>query len=159
MHINVEDVIVELDSEGQIIVTNLASYSFPVIRYKLGDTIALSDEPCACGRAHPVIKEVIGRRGLSVYGRRQTYPALTFYYVFKNLAMEQSVYLNYKAVQKEEGIVDIFIEGVDNKRHETALTEELNKYFEDNINFNLLFVKQFDRERKKSQYFDSTIDK
>ena len=60
MHINVENVIVELDNDGEIIVTNLASYSFPVIRYKLSVAVTLSDVQCSCGRAHPVITEVVG---------------------------------------------------------------------------------------------------
>lgn len=34
MHINMENVIVE-ESEGEIVVTNLLSRSFPIIRYKL----------------------------------------------------------------------------------------------------------------------------
>ena len=159
MHINVEDVIVELDSDGEIMVTNLASYSFPVIRYKLGDTVTLSDEPCSCGRAHPVIKEVVGRKGLTVYGKCKTYPALTFYYVFKNLAIQAALILNYKAVQQVEGVVDIYIEGIKNNRHEAAVFEELTKYFNDDIQFNLLFVKEFERTRKKNQYFESKIVK
>ena len=159
MHTNVEDVIVEVDDEGEIIVTNLASYSFPVIRYKLGDTITLSDEPCSCGRAHPVIKEVVGRKGVTVYGKCKSYPALTFYYVFKNLAMQNSLILNYKAVQEVEGAVNIYIEGIENNRYEAAVLDELTKYFKDDIQFNLLFVKEFERKRKKNQYFESAIVK
>ena len=157
MHINVESVIVEVDEENEIMVTNLASYSFPVIRYKLGDTVTLSEEPCSCGRAHPVIKEVVGRKGATVYGGNKTFPALTFYYVFKNLAIQKSLILNYKAVQKEKGIVDLYIEGMDNRRIETDIQDELKKYFNNDIDFNLLFVKAFEHKRKQSQYFESKL--
>ncbi len=159
MHINMENVIVEVDDESEIIVTNLASYSFPIIRYKLGDTITLSNEQCPCGRAHPVIREVIGRKGITVYGKCDSYPALTFYYVFKNLAIQSCLIINYKAVQKVEGAVDIYIEGIKNNVYEKIILDELIKYFKDDIQFNLLFVKEFERNRKKSQYFESKIMK
>lgn len=159
MHINMENVIVEVDDESEIIVTNLASYSFPIIRYKLGDTITLSNEHCPCGRAHPVIREVIGRKGITVYGKCGSYPALTFYYVFKNLAIQSCLIINYKAVQKVEGAVDIYIEGIKNNVYEKIILDELIKYFKDDIQFNLLFVKEFERNRKKNQYFESKIIK
>ncbi len=157
MHINVEDVIIEVDEDGGIIVTNLASYSYPVIRYKLGDVVTLSDEVCSCGRAHPIIKDIMGRKGSSVYGISNTYPALTFYYVFKNLAIEKSILLNYKAVQLEKGFVDLYIEGTSNAKHETVLMTELVKYFTEDITFDIHYANAFDKQRKKTQYFESLI--
>ena len=65
--------------------------------------------------------------------------------------------LNYKAVQNEKGLVDLYVEGVENRVHETFIQGELKKYFNDDIGFNLLFVKAFKREKKKSQYFESKI--
>ncbi len=69
MHINMENVIVE-EINKEIIVTNLASFSFPIIRYKLGDYISLlpSDKYCKCGLKHPIIEEVSGRVGRNIYG-------------------------------------------------------------------------------------------
>lgn len=157
MHINVEDVIVEVDEDGGIIVTNLASYSYPVVRYKLGDVVILSDEVCSCGRAHPVIKDIMGRKGGSVYGMSGTYPALTFYYVFKNLAINKAILLNYKAVQREKGSVDLYIEGAANAKYETVLMAELVKYFAEDIIFNTRYVNVFDKQRKKTQYFESLV--
>ena len=74
------------EENGEIIVTNLLSRSFPIIRYKLGDFVRLasSDFKCSCGRAHPVILDVLGRVGKNVLGKKSIYPSLTFYYVFKN---------------------------------------------------------------------------
>jgi phenylacetate-CoA ligase len=71
MHITAEDIIVEiLDPEGQpvargsageIVVTHLATGDFPFIRYRTGDVGVLGDEPCACGRGLPLLKEIQGR--------------------------------------------------------------------------------------------------
>lgn len=157
MHINVENVIIEVDSENEIIVTNLASYSYPVIRYKLGDVVTLSDEKCSCGRGHPILKDIMGRKGSSVLGISKTYPALTFYYVFKNLALNEAVLLNYKVVQKERGFTTIFIEGKVNNKYENIIMNELIKYFSDDIDFKITYVNAFDREKKKSQYFESLL--
>ena len=54
---------------------------------------------CACGMAHPIIREVTGRIGQKIVGVSRQYPSLTLYYVFKNLAQERQVVLNYQAIQ------------------------------------------------------------
>jgi len=157
MHVNVENIIVETDAEDAIIVTNLASYSFPVIRYRLGDTVRLTNDGCSCGRAHPIISDIVGRRGSTVQGESGRYPALTFYYVFKNLALEKSILLNYKAVQKIPGRVVVLVEGRANGRYEVDIREELAKYFNDDVTFEIHFQNQLDRTQRKMQYFESHL--
>ena len=46
---------------GEVVATSLMHYSQPFVRFRLGDLAAWDGEPCACGRAMPVIKEVVGR--------------------------------------------------------------------------------------------------
>ncbi len=46
---------------GEVVATSLMHYSQPFIRFRLGDLAAWDSEACACGRAMPVIKEVVGR--------------------------------------------------------------------------------------------------
>lgn len=46
---------------GEVVATSLMRYSQPFVRYRLGDLAAWDDEPCACGRGMPVVKEVVGR--------------------------------------------------------------------------------------------------
>ena len=48
-------------SEGRLVITNLHNYSFPMIRYEIGDTGALSSQPCGCGSTLPVLKQLLGR--------------------------------------------------------------------------------------------------
>lgn len=134
MHINMENVIVE-EENGEIIVTNLLSRSFPIIRYKLGDFVRLApaDFRCSCGRAHPVVLDVLGRVGKNVIGKKSIYPSLTFYYVFKNLALS-GITLNYQAVQNEKGKTILRIEQ-NVPEHSEALNAELDKYFHGDIDF------------------------
>ncbi len=46
---------------GQIICTGLLNDAHVLIRYRLGDRGALSDEPCRCGSPLPVLKSIEGR--------------------------------------------------------------------------------------------------
>ncbi|MEZ6195227.1 MAG: phenylacetate--CoA ligase family protein [Planctomycetota bacterium] len=46
---------------GTVAVTNLWSFGFPVIRYKLGDRASRLPDPCPCGRSLPLLGELGGR--------------------------------------------------------------------------------------------------
>lgn len=71
MHLNAEDVIVEIVDDrgvplpagqaGAIIVTHLRSEDFPFVRYRTGDVAVLHDALCPCGRSLPLIREIHGR--------------------------------------------------------------------------------------------------
>lgn len=157
IHVNIENVILEQNEDGELLVTNLSSYSFPVIRYRLGDMVTLSDTTCGCGRKHPVLKDILGRKGANVYGDRQTYPALTFYYVFKNLAVEKNILLNYKAIQQKKGKVDIYIEDKANQRYQKDIDLQLQRYFGGDITFTTIYIDRFVNEMKKKQYFETSL--
>jgi phenylacetate-CoA ligase len=71
-HISSENVIVEITDEagnpvpanveGRILLTNLHNYAMPFIRYDIGDTGAISDICCPCGRnALPLLVNLRGR--------------------------------------------------------------------------------------------------
>lgn len=47
---------------GRGVVTNLVNPDTPIIRYALGDTLALAADPCPCGRGFPVLAAINGRR-------------------------------------------------------------------------------------------------
>jgi phenylacetate-CoA ligase len=44
------DTLEPTDGEGELVATSLISRVMPVIRYRTGDVVTLSEEPCACGR-------------------------------------------------------------------------------------------------------------
>jgi len=69
-HISVENVVLEcikndgepvVSEPGRFIVTDLANYAMPLIRYENGDMGTLTDEMCTCGRGLPLIKSLSGR--------------------------------------------------------------------------------------------------
>ncbi|MBR1889257.1 MAG: phenylacetate--CoA ligase family protein [Alloprevotella sp.] len=76
LHINYDFVHVDIvdgnglpvyDEEGDILVTDLYNYAFPLIRYKLGDRGCFVKEACECGVSLPLMKSVKGRTSDMVY--------------------------------------------------------------------------------------------
>lgn len=86
LHVNESEFIVEiLDSQtnqpvapgemGQLVITNLGRWGYPVIRYRTGDTVKAATEPCSCKRNFLLLEGgVIGRtddmiivRGINIY--------------------------------------------------------------------------------------------
>jgi phenylacetate-CoA ligase len=59
---------------GELVVTTLDKWAFPLVRYRIGDLTILNNEPCECGRTHPRIMRILGRtddmivvRGINVF--------------------------------------------------------------------------------------------
>ncbi len=61
--------------EGELVITNLGRHGSPVFRYRSGDRVCLSREPCECGRTFPRLEGgILGRlddmlivRGVNVF--------------------------------------------------------------------------------------------
>lgn len=61
LHIAEERVIIEVQNENDLIITDLDNYSLPYIRYYNADQAIFSKQKCSCGRQSPLIKEIMGR--------------------------------------------------------------------------------------------------
>lgn len=70
MHINAENVIVEIikngkpakpEEIGNILITDLSNYAMPFIRYQNEDLGSFSEKKCACGRNLKLLKNIEGR--------------------------------------------------------------------------------------------------
>lgn len=133
MHVAMENVIVE-EVDNEIVVTNLWSFSFPIIRYKLGDYIKLLDnDMCDCGMQHQIIKEVTGRVGKMIMGKHGSYPSLMLYYIFKNLAVNKGLVVRYQAIQVEKGFLQFNIENDLSEDEIKLVISEAKVYFHDDI--------------------------
>ncbi len=82
-HINPDAGIIEIVDErarpvppgvpGDVLATGFIRPHQPMIRYRIGDQAILDDRPCPCGRAMPVLRDVLGRTEDIIYapdGRR-----------------------------------------------------------------------------------------
>ena len=55
------DTLEPTDGEGELVATNLVGHVMPMIRYRTGDIVTLTDEPCSCGRTLRGVKITGGR--------------------------------------------------------------------------------------------------
>jgi phenylacetate-CoA ligase len=69
LHTNIDHLVLEIVDEqgsaasrGDVVITDLFNYGFPLIRYQNGDQATRSHEPCSCGNPLPLIKSVDGRK-------------------------------------------------------------------------------------------------
>lgn len=158
MHVNMETCIIE-EVNNEVLVTNLVSKSFPIIRYKLGDYIRLDETTrCPCGMQHEIVLDVLGRVGKVIHGKTSQYPSLTLYYVFKNLAMEHDLILNYQAAQAQKGALLLRIEGRLDELHRAALSREIEKYFARDLDVQVKDGEELHTRKGKKADFISAID-
>ncbi len=67
LHVNMEEALLELlptgnpDGGGEVVVTFLHTFDFPLIRYRLGDIASWAKGSCSCGRGLQVIEKLLGR--------------------------------------------------------------------------------------------------
>lgn len=134
MHVTAEHIIVEIvDSAGtptptgipgEIVITHLASRSFPFIRYRTGDVGTLGAEPCACGRGLPVLKDVQGRSSDFIVARDgTTMHAAALRYVLRDLpGIDQ-----FKVIQESLDLTRVLI--VPNADFQAALIPQIQAGF------------------------------
>ena len=60
--------------DGELVITTLTKEAIPLIRYRIGDIVSISYQPCSCGRTLPRISKIKGRtddmliiRGINVF--------------------------------------------------------------------------------------------
>lgn len=77
LHIS-ENILVETNNQGELILTNLDSYGMPFLRYRTGDIGEINYSQCACGRKLKVLKKIEGRRNdmLVTAGGKMVHPAV-----------------------------------------------------------------------------------
>ncbi|VWX38547.1 phenylacetate--CoA ligase family protein [Exiguobacterium oxidotolerans] len=60
-HLHYEMGIIEVETDGQILVTSFDTHGTPLVRYRVGDRMTLSHETCRCGHGGPIIASIDGR--------------------------------------------------------------------------------------------------
>lgn len=121
IHVNADWAILEVvDDENRpvpvgqlgakVLVTNLANRGQPFIRYEVGDRVALTDEPCACGSRLPRIDRIEGRTADLFWvddgGRRQFVSGVVFQAAIDALRAVRA----WQAVQVERNRVHLQVE-------------------------------------------------
>lgn len=119
---------------GEVYCTGFVNYDQPLIRYAIGDSIILSDKSCACGRAMPVVTEILGRNEdvvVSKDGREM----VRFHSVFNGLHSVKQAQVVQENIH--EIMIKIVADGKLDKKEEQLMREriisqlgEINIYFD-----------------------------
>ncbi len=91
---------------GYVVVTRLDAYSFPLVRYYLGDMAIKQNEneTCACGRHYPMLKKIVGRDTDIVHTPQGKALIVHFFtYVFEH----QPTIQQFRVIQRIPGNIDI----------------------------------------------------
>jgi phenylacetate-CoA ligase len=116
LHVQVENLVVELvgadgkpvapGQVGEVVLTDLHNYGQPFIRYANGDmAVAMPDQPCRCGRAHPRLASVEGRSTETLRDREgNAVGGMVFNLAFSPLA---EAVRQFQAVQHRDGSITI----------------------------------------------------
>ncbi|MFZ5979902.1 MAG: phenylacetate--CoA ligase family protein [Candidatus Zixiibacteriota bacterium] len=90
---------------GEIVLTELHSYAMPFIRYRLGDTVVLSDELCSCGMESPLFAHIEGRLEdmIETPDGRKVAGGMLYYTLTRGIHQ-------FKAYQRAVNKLEVFIE-------------------------------------------------
>lgn len=100
------ETMVNSDGLSELVLTNLSSYNFPFVRYRVGDIGSISTSPCSCGLSWPRITDLKGRArdlirtrdGRSVHGS-----------FFNQIFFRFEHVDGYRIVQQADYSVEVFI--------------------------------------------------
>src|SRR4029079_14960559 len=144
MHVNADWALLEIVDENnqpvpdgelgaKVLVTNLANYTQPIIRYEIGDMLAMATEPCGCGSNLPLTDHVEGRDSdvFEIKTEKGTKPLQPTIF---ELALGRMLDVReYQLVQEENKTFRIRVEPlpgrtVDIARAEKMMHEQLREY-------------------------------
>lgn len=104
---------------GDIVATSLSNRAMPLVRCRIGDSGALSPDPCSCGRPYPVLASLVGRAadmfitadGAKVHGSQlgaglQKLLATTPLGIIRQVLFQQSDPLHWKVLVESGGGFD-----------------------------------------------------
>ncbi len=155
LHINPESGIFEIvdtnnnpvtapGETGALIVTSFLTYATPLLRYRINDSVVLSNKKCTCGRNFPIVERIIGRVDDMLYTQERGYigrlsPAIK---AFPNSVKE------VQFVQNSLEQIDLFIvpdEKKFNDNHLNLVIEEIKKRTGDKVKIIPHLVNQIKR--------------
>jgi len=158
-HICEELLYIFTNAENEIITTDLHNYSMPLINYKIGDKIFISDKPCKCGRTSRVIYKIEGRTGDNILTENGEYLSqYLFYYAVKELdqlGFSNSI-LQYKVIQNHLQFDFLIVKG-DNfsKEIEAYLHRRMIEKIGKNITVNFSYVVEIPKDKSgKIRFFE-----
>jgi phenylacetate-CoA ligase len=152
MHIVAENVFLEIDEQttisgnsqsGDVLVTNLDSFAYPFIRYRLGDQVTLTDKQCKCGRGLPCLDNIEGRKTDWLTDRtgKKIHGLVVAHTIGKVQGIKQFQIIQTKP---EELIIKIVCNTLYENKDDNFVVDSLQKYFSGPMTIRLLHVDQIE---------------
>ena len=94
------------DGEGELVLTNIVSKIMPMIRYRTGDIVTLSNDPCSCGRNLSSIRITGGRVADFVVTSNGTWiPGYAFIYICRSV----KGITKFQLIQERKGQIRVLL--------------------------------------------------
>jgi phenylacetate-CoA ligase len=152
LHISADHVIVEIVDEkgepvkpgemGEIVVTDLDNFAFPIIRYKIGDIGVLKDPgyKCSCGINLPMLDTVEGRTMDIIVGTNGNRLSGNFWTLF--FRHNFSGIEKFQVIQETKRTIILYFEvnGSYNALNEITIKNEIRKKLGDDIDIEINIV-------------------
>jgi phenylacetate-coenzyme A ligase PaaK-like adenylate-forming protein len=142
MHVNADWAILEVVDEdnrpvpdgtkgAKVLITNLANYVQPIIRYEIGDIVTMATEPCDCGSSLPLVAGIDGRDSEMFWIGDDAEPRPLPPAVFEVALGEVIVAREYQLIQEDRNHFRVLIEPLPGaKFDQTRIDRLLRKQLE-----------------------------
>lgn len=134
--------------EGEMIVTSFTTKGTPLIRYRIGDRVALEDETfvCSCGSEHPAIKWLEGRTTDFVWSPENGKVSLSN---LSNATKDVAGIICFQISQKERNSISVSVVASDafDSNERKKFVEALRLRVGEKMKIHLKLVDEIPRER------------
>ena len=158
MHINEESVLLDVDAENNIILTELFNDNMPLVNYQFGDKSVLSAEKCVCGRGLRIIDHIEGRENeYIIKPNGQKLSQYVFYYIFgdlKDVGFKNAI-IKYKVYQEHNEFKILIQPGLDySDKVGQFIIDKMHKKIGIDISIEIKLVESIPRDKSgKLRFF------
>lgn len=154
------DKMVETGIYGDILVTNLESKAFPIIKYRLGDKSKFLSRKCSCGLSYPLLKSISGRITDSILTPSGI--ILESIYLTSIFDDYTDCVQNFRIYQKSDYSVEVLVVANKSKQKEAVdvlqkVKNTLQSKVNNEIDISIKQVDEIQHDRGKNRYIISDI--
>ncbi|ENV86246.1 MULTISPECIES: phenylacetate--CoA ligase family protein [Acinetobacter] len=134
--------------EGQLVVTSFTTHGTPLVRYKIGDSIALADanKKCECGSIFPLVESIQGRT--NDYILSPDFGKVNLGNI-SNSTKDAKGIICFQLIQNEIDSIDVklVVNEKYNKSQEIKFIAALRERIGDNIKLNFKYLDEIPKEK------------
>ncbi len=162
IHLAEENIYVELDDNGELIITDLFNKAFPFIRYRLGDLAVISDKKCKCGENNKYLSEFQGRSNdMVILSDHRKVSGYAFYQELRPILEKQGTLKEFLIRQTAIGKIELDI--ISNEEYSQKILEEILEcasiFLHESMDIKLNYMSAIDRPASgKLKHFYSDVD-